>query len=196
MDREPVLFDFEEVHHKWRWFLFLGIALILLGATNLTAIWLSKPVSVATLGALLVVGGIIEVFAAKWGRHSSGLLLRVLVGLLHVFVGSILISYPSSSFSAMTMLLTWLFLTSGLVRTSIAAILKYPAWGWPVLESIAAVILGGMIWSGSPASSLWAVNLFAGIALIVRGWAWAMFAIGVRPAGADDTFFGYARNFW
>ena len=65
MDRQPVLFDFEEVSNKWRSFLFLGIALILLGATELTAIWLSKPVSVTTIGALLITGGIIEVFAAS-----------------------------------------------------------------------------------------------------------------------------------
>jgi uncharacterized membrane protein HdeD (DUF308 family) len=196
MDRQLVLFDFEEVSNKWRSFLFLGIALILLGATDLTAIWLSKPVSVTTIGALLITGGIIEVFAAKWGRHSSGLLLRVLVGLLHVFVGSILISYSSSSLSALTMLLSWLFLTSGLVRTGIAAILRYPGCSWPILESIAGVFLGGSIWASWPAASPWIVALFVGIALTVRGWSWAMFAIGVRPAGAEDTFLGYARNFW
>lgn len=196
MDREPILFDFEEVSHNWRRFLFLSIVLILLGGAGLAMAWLPTIASSQALGVFLVAGGVMEVLAARWGRHSSGLLLRALVGVFHAFVGILLISYPKASLTAMTMLLAWLFLASGLVRTAIGGILRYPSWGWAALESVAAIVLAVVIWSNWPGSSLWIVGMFVGIALIGRGWAWAMFAIGVRPATAEDTFFGYARNFW
>jgi uncharacterized membrane protein HdeD (DUF308 family) len=196
MDRDPILFDFEEVSHVWRRFLLLGIGLILLGFADLAATWTSTFTSVLALGALLVVGGVMEVFAAKWGRHSSGLLLRLLVGVLHIFVGVILISYPSTTLSILALLVAWLFLTSGLLRTAIAALLRYPAWGWGIFETIAAVILGMLIWINWPGPSLWVIAVFIGSALVVRGWAWVMFALGVRPVSVVDTLFGYARNFW
>ena len=196
MDRDPILFDFEEVSPNWRWFLFLSISLIMSGVAGLVALWFSKPVSVATVGALLTAGGIMEVFAAKWGRHSSGLFLRVLVGTLHVFVGVLFISYPGASLAALTMLLAWLFMTSGLVRTAVGGILRYPAWGWAILESVAAVMLAAAIWSKWSDSSLEVVGASAGAALIIRGWAWGMFALGIRPVAVEDTFLDYARNFW
>lgn len=196
MDHDPILFDFEEVSHNWRSFLFLGLVLVLLGIADLAALWLSKLSWLPTPGILLIGGGIIEVLAAKWGRHSSGLFLRVFVGILHIFVGFLLVRYPGASPTALTMLVAWLILTSGFVRTAVAALLRYPAWGWAMLEGVAALVLGAVIWTQGSASSSWGIRVLVGSALICRGWAWMMFALGVRPAGVEDTLFGYARNFW
>lgn len=196
MDHDPILFDFEEVSHNWRSFLFLGLMFVLFGIADLAALWLPKLSWLLTPGALLIIGGIMEVLAAKWGRHSSGLFLRVFVGISHIFVGFLLVKYPGASPTALTMLVAWLILTSGLLRTAVGALLRYPAWIWAILEGVAAVALGVAIWSQWSASSSWGIRVLVGAALICRGWAWMTFAVGVRPAGVEDSLFGYARNFW
>jgi uncharacterized membrane protein HdeD (DUF308 family) len=49
------------------------------------------------------------------------------------------------------------------------------------------LVLGIIILSGWPGSSLWVIGLFLGIDLIFHGWSWVALGLAVRAyvAGAD-----------
>jgi uncharacterized membrane protein HdeD (DUF308 family) len=54
---------------------------------------------------------------------------------------------------------------------------NYPGWPWVLLNGVVDLVLGGLIWSGWPESSLWVIGLFVGIDLILHGWSWMSLAL-------------------
>jgi uncharacterized membrane protein HdeD (DUF308 family) len=172
--------ELEDISRNWGWFLILGVALMALGFFALLSSLLTTVVSVKVFGRLLIAGGILETFVAFGPRHSRGLLVRVLTGVVSIAVGTVLARYPLASVGGLTILLTWLFLTTGLMRTITSVILRYPAWEWTLLESIGSIIVALLIWISWPVSSLWVIGDFAGMGLIFRGLGWLKFALGAR----------------
>ena len=179
MFRYSAFFELEEVSRNWGWFLILGIFLIALGILALASTWMTTLASMIMFGKLLVAGGILETLVAFGVRRSRGLLVRVVTGVLSVAVGTVLIRHPLASVAGLV-LLAGLFLTTGLLRTITAAVLRYPEWEWTLLESIGSLSLAVMIWSIWPISALWVAGVLVGTCMIFRGLAWLMFARGAR----------------
>ena len=180
MFRYSAFFELEEISRNWGWFLILGVFHIALGILALGSTWMATLASMTVFGELLIVGGILETLVAFAVQRSRGLLVRVLTGVLSVAIGTVLIRHPLSSVPALTMLLACLFLTTGLLRTITAAVLRYPDWEWTLLESIGSVTLAVMIWSVWPISALWVIGGLVGTCMIFRGLGWLMFARAAR----------------
>jgi uncharacterized membrane protein HdeD (DUF308 family) len=186
MIAHAVLTGIEQVRRNWGWFLALGIALILLGAAALVAVGLTTLATVLFIGWLVLFGGIFEVVAAFWARQWSGFFLHLLTGFLYVVVGVLMLGHPVAAAAGLTLVLSALFLTGGVFRIVAAAMLRYPNWGWSVLDGIVSLILGVLIWAEWPSSALWVIGTFVGIILILRGWSWVMFALAVRKLPQFD----------
>jgi len=196
MIAHALLTEIEAVRRNWGWFLALGIALVALGVFALVAAEITTLASVLLFGWLVLFGGVFEAVAAFWARHWSGFFLHLLVGVLYVVVGLLMIGHPVAVAAGLTLLLVALFLTGGMFRIVAAAMLRYPGWGWSVLDGAISLVLAVLIWANWPESSLLVIGTFVGIALVFRGWAWVMFAQAVRrlpqvgdfvrqPAGAE-----------
>jgi uncharacterized membrane protein HdeD (DUF308 family) len=180
MIAQALLTGVEEIRRNWGWFLALGIALVLLGVFALVAAEIATLASVLLFGWLVLVGGVFEVVAAFWARQWSGFILHLLVGFLYVVVGVLMIGHPVAVAAGLTLLLVALFLTGGVFRIVAATMLRYPNWGWSVLDGAISLILAVLIWANWPESSLLVIGTFVGIALVFRGWAWVMFAVAAR----------------
>jgi uncharacterized membrane protein HdeD (DUF308 family) len=170
----------EEVRRNWGWFLALGIALIVLGVFAVVAAEIATLASVLLFGWLILIGGMLEVVTAFWARQWSGFFLHLLAGVLYMVIGLLIVGHPVAAAAGLTLVLTALFLTGGVFRIAAAAMLRYPNWGWSVLDGVVTLVLGVLIWANWPESSLLLIGTFVGIALIFRGWAWVMFALAVR----------------
>jgi uncharacterized membrane protein HdeD (DUF308 family) len=188
MIAQALLTGIEEVRRNWGWFLALGIALIVLGVLALGAVGLTTIAVVLMVGWLVLIGGVLEVVSAFWARQWSGFFLHLLVGFLYVVVGLLILSHPVGAAAGFTLVLAALFLTGGIFRIVAAAMLRYPNWGWSVLDGAVSLALGILIWTGWPSSALEVIGTFVGIILIFRGWAWVMFALAVRrlPSTAEE----------
>jgi uncharacterized membrane protein HdeD (DUF308 family) len=186
--------EFEEVSHHWGWFLALGIGLIVLGVIALGAVWLSTLVTVLLFGWLLIAAGAFEMYAAFWSQQWSGVFLHLLEGILHLVVGILLVARPAASAVALTLLIAALFLTDGLFRIVAALVVRHAAWGWAVFDGAVGVLLGVLIWSRWPVSALWVIGMFVGIALLIRGWSWVMFAIAARHIAQGLDIFGHPQR--
>ena len=155
----------KQVRRNWGWFLALGIALILLGVTALVAVGLTTLATVLFIGWLVLFGGVFEVGrgllgpAVEWVLSASAH-RRSLCRRWRAHVG-----HPVAAAAGLTLVLSALFLTGGVFRIVAAAMLRYPNWGWSVLDGIVSLILGVMIWAEWPSSALWVIGTFVGIIL-------------------------------
>lgn len=165
---------------EWWWFLLLGIGLVVLGTLALGAAAFASIVAVVYLGLLMLAAGIAQTISAFWAGRWSGFLLTMFIGLLYLVAGVFIVSHPVESTVELTLMLAFLFVVSGIFRIVTALVLRFPLWGWPLLNGVIAVLLGVMIYKQWPASGLWVIGIFIGIEMIFNGWAWVMFALGLR----------------
>ncbi|HEV7225038.1 MAG TPA: HdeD family acid-resistance protein [Pirellulales bacterium] len=173
------------LQQEWWWFLLLGIALLVLGTLALGAAAFASVVAVVYLGLLMLAGGIAQTISAFWAGRWSGFLLTIFIGLLYLVAGVFIISHPVESTVELTLMLAFLFVVSGVFRIVTALVLRFPHWGWPLLNGVIAVLLGVMIYKQWPSSGLWVIGIFIGIEMIFNGWAWVMFSLGLRSLPRD-----------
>jgi uncharacterized membrane protein HdeD (DUF308 family) len=170
----------EGVRKARGWLLGLGVVLILVGTLALGAAVLATIASVLFFGWLLLISGAIEVGYAfrqpKWG----GVILHVVNGVLGVVAGFILVLHPTSGAVVLTLLMAMFFMIGGLFRIITALLMRYPHWGWVLLNGLITLVLGVMIWRQLPEAAVWIIGMFVGIDLIFCGWSWVMLALALR----------------
>jgi len=149
-----------------------------------TVALLPKPA--ATIGTSLVVGwllvfsGVIEMIHAFQMRRWQDLYLRLIGGLLGLFIGLLIVTHPVAGALAWTLLFASFLVVMGLFRVIAAISLKSSLRGWAVFDGMISFGLGILLWVDWPWSGPWFLGLSVGIALTLRGWSYVMFAIAIR----------------
>jgi uncharacterized membrane protein HdeD (DUF308 family) len=92
---------------------------------------------------------------------------------------------PVRAATVITLLLAASFFVGGLLRIIFSLVVRFHAWPWVLLTGAVDLILGVLIFSGWPESSLWVIGLFVGIDLLFHGWSWMILALTVRTYSAD-----------
>jgi uncharacterized membrane protein HdeD (DUF308 family) len=166
----------------WRWFLALGVAMVVLGliAVSYSCIVTVTVAATWLFGFFLLASGLGEVIHSFWVGRWSGTLLHLLVGLLYVLVGFMIIDQPENAAVQLTLLIAIFLMVTGIFRVVFAVSERFAGSGWVLLNGGVTFILGLMIYKQWPASSLWVIGLFIGIDLIFNGVSWVMLALGLR----------------
>jgi uncharacterized membrane protein HdeD (DUF308 family) len=172
--------DLDVVWRAWRWFLVLGILLMILGALALAASALMTLGTMVFFGFLLLIGGVIQLIHAFKARGWGGLFLLLLTGILGVVTGGLMVRHPGAAALSLTLLLASFFMVGGLFRVVGSLLLRFPNWGWACLSGVIAFLLGVMLVMEWPASGLWFIGIYIGITLIFEGWGWVMVALAAR----------------
>jgi uncharacterized membrane protein HdeD (DUF308 family) len=166
---------------NWYWVLALGVGLMLLGAL---AIWRARTatlVYMTFLGTVLLVAALVLfTFTFALAGNWSGFFLHVLWAVLLGVAGLILVTRPATSAEAVTLFLSFYLLVSGLLGIAFALVSHLQGEGLYVLEGLMSAILGGLLLAGWPVSGLFAIGLFVGIALMVRGGALVAVALSLE----------------
>ena len=122
------------------------------------------------VGIMMIIGGIarmLGVFSADSFGHG---ILALLGGLLTVLAGLVTVAVPGLGMATLTLILAIWLLIDGLSGVMLAFRLRPGhGWGWILLGSIAAAVLGCMLLAHWPWSGLVAVGLLAGFQLIMSG---------------------------
>jgi uncharacterized membrane protein HdeD (DUF308 family) len=175
------------LHKCWLWFLVLGIATIGLGLAAISSVFIATMASVTVLGALLLVGGVVQIVNAFLARTWRAFFLYIMVGLLHIIVGDLMVEHPLVAAEALTLMLAVAFLLGGAARLIYGAMHSFSGRSWVLLNGLITLLLGISIWRQWPASSLWIIGLFIGIDLAFCGWSWVMLGLAVKaPAPAAE----------
>jgi len=172
--------DVEHLGQRWRWFLVLGILLIVLGIIALVYTPAATLASVLVLGWLMFFSGIVEAVHAFHARGWGGVLLHVAGGALGILIGLLVVTHPVAGALAWTLLFASFLTVIGMFRLIGAIWLRHRSWGWAVFDATVTLVLGLLLWAGLPWSGLWFLGFALGIALLLRGWTTVMFAFAVK----------------
>lgn len=176
----PLALEFETLCHKWGWFLTLGIVMVILGTV---AFFIAPAATIGTvlvLGWLLVVSGIVEGIQAFRMRKWGGIFLHGVAGILGILIGLLVATHPGLGRWRGRCSFPRSLLSSGFFAWCAAIRLKFPHWGWAAFDGAVTFLLGVLLWAEWPWSGFWFLGIAVGISLVLRGWAYVMFAFAIH----------------
>lgn len=180
---------FEDIHNNWGWLLGFGIVLIALGYLSIRIAAVTTLAVFTVLGAVLAVGGLIELIDAFRTRKWGGSKMNFVGGLLTLAVGILLLVRPMVGALSFTLFLGIFLMAVGFLRIFSALAVRFEQWGWYLASGILGLTLGILILLHWPSSSRMILGLFVGIDLMFFGLATVMLALAVRhlPEGTPPS---------
>jgi uncharacterized membrane protein HdeD (DUF308 family) len=188
-DATAVAAVFGTLKKNWGWLLALGIVSIVLGTIGLYMTFALTLASVLFFGALILVGGLLQLIQAFSCKGWKSVLGHVLIALLYCAAGILIIVDPVLASSVLTLALAGILIAVGVIRIMMGIQQRnvVAGWYWSVLSGIVSILLGGMILLQWPVSGLWVIGLFVAIELILNGWSYVFVALAARKARATDS---------
>ena len=180
---EQLCAEFRHLRAAWWWLLLFGVLLAACGTAALVVPMFTIAtsfVAVVVLGVALMVAGLAAIITSFWMGKWSGTLLQLLVGILYLVVGFAITDTPGKSVVAMTALLAAFFIVVGLFRIVASLIVRFPHWGWALLNGVITLMLGLVIYRHFPQSSLWVIGILVGVEMLFHGWTWIMLSLAIR----------------
>ncbi|WP_026606598.1 HdeD family acid-resistance protein [Methylocapsa acidiphila] len=165
----------------WGWIVALGVALSILGVV---AIWRARTATliyVVFLGALfLAIALAVLVLAFSVTGYWTEFFIHVLWAVLLAFIGFILVTRPAVSAEAITLLVAFYFLATGAVAIGFALSTHIHGQWTYVFDGVVSLALGLLLVAGWPVTGLFAIGLFVGIDLLLRGGAIVALGLSLR----------------
>ncbi|CAN5467437.1 HdeD family acid-resistance protein [soil metagenome] len=179
----------EVMAKNWLWFFALGIVLSILGVIAISMAALTTLFSVLFLGFLLGVGGVVIIIDAfkYWQHRKNSFFISVLLGILYIAVAMTLIQSPVFASVSLTLFLGIFYVVIGLFRIISALFMRISGWGWNLFNAIISLLLGILILSNWPQSSLFIIGLFVGIDLLITGWVYIMASLAAQSLEKRST---------
>jgi uncharacterized membrane protein HdeD (DUF308 family) len=158
-------------------FMFLGIALIIIGSISVLFGLFSTIASVVIFGGILLAAGITEMIHAIRARKKQKVGLNILSSLVYLIAGALLLWNPLLGAISLTLVISAYLFAAGIMRivTGVKR-RKEPLWGWFIADGVINLLLGAIIALGWPFTGLWVIGLFVGIEMITHGIAWVALA--------------------
>jgi uncharacterized membrane protein HdeD (DUF308 family) len=175
--------EFRHLKSAWWWLLLYGILLTVCGAAAVifpALTVLTTFAAMVVLGVVLMVGGIATIIASLWAGKWSGMLVQLLVGILYVMVGFIITDTPVRSAMAMTLFVAAFFIVVGIFRIVAALAVRFPYWGWSLLNGVITFLMGVIIYRHFPQSAVWVLGLLVGLEMLFHGWTWIMLSLAIK----------------
>ncbi len=172
---------YASVASKWRWFVALGSILILAGFIALGDVVAFTLVSVTFIGALLLVGGIFQIFHSFMTKAWNAFALNLIMGVMYVFGGFLIMEEPVQGSVILTLFLLAALLVGGIMRIVIA--LRHrdlTGWWLVLLGGIVSIFLALALYASLPWSGLWVLGTLIAIELLIQGFTWLRLGISLR----------------
>jgi uncharacterized membrane protein HdeD (DUF308 family) len=167
----------------WGWLVALGVVLAILG---LVAIWRATAATliyVGFLGAVLIVAAVaVLVFAFSLTGYWIDFFIHVLWAVLLAVIGVILLTRPAISAEAITLAIAFYLIASGLFSIGFAFSSHIQGEWLYAFQGLISAFLGALLLLGWPITGLFAIGLFIGIDLILKGAAIVALGLSLRPA--------------
>jgi uncharacterized membrane protein HdeD (DUF308 family) len=175
--------ELQHLRSHWLWIMLMGVLLIGAGTAAIVVPQVTVGTTFAVvvfLGVLLMVGGVATIVSAFWVGKWSGFLIQLLVGILYLACGFVVTENPVISALTMTVFVAVSFAVLGIFRIVAALVLRFPQWGWALLNGVVTFLAGVIIYRQLPFDALWVVGLLLGLEMLFNGWTWIMLGWAVR----------------
>ena len=180
--------EFQHLRSDWWWLFLLGILLAVCGTAALIfpALTVVTPiVAMVILGVVLMVAGFATIVASFWAGKWSGMLVQLFVGILYVTVGCIIRDTPLQAAVVAAYIIAAFFIVAGGFRIVAALTVRFPYWGWTLLNGIVTFLLGVIIYRHFPQTAIWVLGLLIGLEMLFHGWTWIMLSLAVRDLPSE-----------
>lgn len=98
------------------WFIFLGVALIIIGAVAIAFPFFATIAAKTIIGWLFLIGGVIQVVHAFSTQKWSAFFLELIIGVLYVLAGGWMAFFPFAGIITLTIFLAVFFIIEGVVE--------------------------------------------------------------------------------
>lgn len=133
------------------------------------------------LGIAALVIGVISLGTAIFGKHTGHRFAEGLSGVIRIIAGIILLRCIDSSVAIITLVLAWYLAAGGAVAIVGALKLRGNAgWVWTLINGLASLVLGFMVFSHWPNNSVAILGLFFGIHALFSGVSNLMLGLSAR----------------
>jgi len=172
---------------RWKWFLALGVLLVLLGLAAAGATTLLQLSSLLVFGPLLLVSSLLQFLTAFFAEKGRETLLHMTSAGLEAVLGLFIMAQPFVGIADVAAVVGIVLVATGLVRLARALIQHTPGRNWIVLAGSGALVLGVCVWLKLPVSALWFVGLCMAVDFLCHGVSWTAIALAEgRPL--DQSF--------
>jgi len=174
----------DRIAGRWGWFITLGIVMVLAGGFALGDTVLVTLLSVIFIGAMLVVGGVIQLIHAFANRSWAGFILSLLCGALYVVGGFLIMQEPVQGSVLITIVLMASLAVGGVLRI-VMALRHREVGGWwlLLLGGLISIVLAALLFVSLPWSSFVLLGTLIAIELIFHGVAWIRLGLTLRAGG-------------
>lgn len=180
---EVVRRELERLSHHGTWFLLFGILLVVAG----TAAIIVPAATVGTtfaaalfIGILLMASGVATLVQSFWIGQWGGFFLHLLAGILYIAAGFVVTENPLISAVAMTVFIAASWIVLGVFRSISALVIRFPQWGWSLLNGVVTLIAGIVIFRRLPLDAFWVIGLLVGLEMLFNGLSWMMLGVALR----------------
>ena len=165
----------------WGWFVALGIAQLVLGIVAWFDVVLFTIAGVIFIGAMLLIGGVLQVAHAFMDRDWRAFILHLLMGVLYVIGGFLLMDEPLQGSVVITIILSVALIIGGVLRIVMALQHRHmPGWGFMLVGGLISLLVGMLLYLMLPWSGLWVVGTLIAVELVVHGVSWLQFGLALR----------------
>ncbi|WP_405977672.1 HdeD family acid-resistance protein [Streptomyces sp. NBC_00158] len=158
----------------------LGVILVLAGLVGLVYTGVATLTSMFLFGWLLLIGGVVGLAQAVQSRGTNYFWLAVIVAAVNLAAGFVILRRPEASAEALTMFAALLFLTGGVFRLVGALVVRGSNFGISLVQGAFGLLLGILILSSWPGSSLYVIGTFFSLALLFDGLSLVGLGMGAR----------------
>lgn len=130
---------------KW---ILLGLLSMAFGLYVLGNAYIASVAVAWVIGVLLLVAGVMQVFASFASEDSTGWkLISILLGILTAYVGLSFLYNPFAGVISLTMVVLIFFMAAGIARTIFAFTIRDTTFFWPmIVTGILSILLAGYLW--------------------------------------------------
>jgi uncharacterized membrane protein HdeD (DUF308 family) len=154
------------------WYILGGILSIFVGIYAMNRPGLATVAVTQVVGIIALASGLVLLLAAIFGKARQHRLFDFFSAIVRIVVGLLLVANVLKGVLILTLVLGSVFIIEGIYGLVLGMKLrgKNPAWGWVVLNGVAALVLGVMLIAQFPGSAIWAIGLLFGINCIFTGF--------------------------
>jgi uncharacterized membrane protein HdeD (DUF308 family) len=175
--------EFRHLRRDWLWLFLFGVLLTVCGTAAVISPILTAITSVAVvvvLGMALMIAGIATIVTSLWAGKWSGTMVQLLVGVLYLVLGFMITDKPLQATAALTLFVAAFCIVAGIFRTIAALSIRYPYWGWSLLNGMITFLLGMVIYRQFPESAIWVLGLLVGLEMLFHGWTWIVMSMAIK----------------
>ncbi|RZJ90008.1 MAG: HdeD family acid-resistance protein [Chryseobacterium sp.] len=177
----------DQVHADHKWYLLLGILLVIFGLILFAALPFATLSAVLLFGVLMMLGGVLHLVAAFTVFNGGSRWLWALFGVLYLIAGYYAFTTPVITAVVLTSLLAIALIIAGIVRTVNAFMLRPIAgWGWTLFSGILTLVTGGLILS-TPDAPFWVLGMFLAMDILFQGINYLTFASTIKQLPPSST---------